>query len=257
VPRHSEIGASSAHRWMKCPGSVRMASGLPQEESRHALEGTLAHTRAYQCLTTGCSPREFLGQREGFLTVTEEMVRSIEIYVDLCRFYMDACDEHWIEQPFTLAKLDPPSDMFGTVDFAALSRKRRELHVLDFKHGRGQWVAAKGNPQPLYYALGAACAIDEPISRVYLTIVQPRFANADPIRTAVVDAAELAEFSFELMARARAALEPGAPTVAGEWCKFCGAKGSCLSFQNARSEAAYHAFELADARAAGARTSGP
>ncbi len=249
---HSELSASGAHIWMPCPGNLRMTRGLPQEESRHALEGTLAHDRAYQCLTTGCSPHEFLGQREGFLQVTEEMVRSIELYVELCRFYMDVCDQYWIEQHFSLAKLGAPTDMFGTTDFCAYSRKRRELFVADFKYGRGQWVSAKNNVQLLYYALGAACAIDEPISRINMTVIQPRFAGGDPIRTAVVDATELAEFSFELMARARAALEPDAPTIAGGHCKFCRAKGSCLSYQNARNEAAYHAFDLADARAAGA-----
>jgi uncharacterized protein DUF2800 len=252
VPRHSEIGASGAHRWMACPGSVRMTRGLPQEESRYALEGTVAHAKSYVCLTEGREASAFLGEQEGFVRVTPEMVRSIELYVDLCRHYMDVCDEYWIERPFTLATLDPPADMFGTTDFAALSRRRRELHILDFKYGRGQWVPARNNVQLLYYALGAVCAIDEPISRVYLTVVQPRFANADPIRTWVVDAPELAEFSFELITRARAALEQNAPTIAGEHCKFCGAKGSCLSYQNARSDAAYHAFDLADARAAGA-----
>jgi Protein of unknown function (DUF2800) len=166
MPLHSELGASGAHKWMKCPGSVRMTRGLPQAESRHAPEGDVAHAKACVCLTTGRSPREFLGEQEGFIRVTPEMVRSIELYVELCRFYMDVCDQYWIEQPFTLAALNPPADMFGTTDFAAFSRKRRELFVIDFKYGRGQWVPAKGNVQHLYYALGVACAIAEPVSRV-------------------------------------------------------------------------------------------
>jgi uncharacterized protein DUF2800 len=251
VPRHSEIGASSTYRWKACPGSVHKTRGLPQEESRYALQGTVAHDKAAVCLAENRSPREFLGQQEGFIKVDAEMVRSIETYVDLCRHYMDVCDEYWIERSVTLEALDPPAPMFGTLDFGALSRRRRELHIVDFKYGH-RWVPAKNNDQALYYALGLALAIEKPISRVYMTIVQPRFANADPIRTWVVDAEELVEFSFKLLTWAQAALKPDAPTIAGEHCLFCGAKGSCLAYQNARSDAAYHQFALADARAAGA-----
>ena len=62
MPLHSELGASGAHKWMRWPGSVRMTRGLPQAESRHALEGDVAHAKACVCLTTGRSPREFLGE---------------------------------------------------------------------------------------------------------------------------------------------------------------------------------------------------
>jgi Protein of unknown function (DUF2800) len=257
VQRHSELGASAAARWMNCPGSVRMVRGVPQQDSRYAAEGMLAHTVAQQCLTRDCNAGAFLGFRsEDGLQVTPEMVRGVQLYVDVCRHKMDACDLHWVEQPFTLARCDPPTDMFGTTDFAALSRRRRELHIVDLKYGRGTWVPAKNSPQLRYYALGAACTIDEPVSRVSMTVVQPRFSNADPIRTWSIDAVELAEFSFELMARARAALEPDAPTIAGEWCKFCPAKNSCLAFQNVKSSATYHEFRLTEADVADASAAG-
>ena len=65
-------------------------------------------------------------------------------------------DRYWIEQEVDLAPLDPPTRMFGTVDFAAFIRRRRELHICDFKYGRGTFVAARDNPQLRYYALGCA-----------------------------------------------------------------------------------------------------
>ncbi len=245
--RHSELGASGAARWMACPGSVRMTRGVTQEESRYTAEGTLAHAIAQQCLIEDREARDFLGQlsEDGF-EITPEMVHGVQLYVDICRHKMDACDAYWVEQPFTLIRCDPPAPMFGTTDFAALSRRRRELYI-DFKYGKGTWVPAKRNAQLEYYALGAVCAINEPVSRISMTIVQPRFSNADPVRTWSIDAVELAEFSIDLMTRARAALEHDAPTLAGQWCKFCVAKNSCLAFQNAKATAAYDEFRLTDA----------
>ena len=123
-----------------------------------------------------------------------------------------------------MALLDPPVPMFGTADFFSYSKRRRELHLVDFKYGKGVWVAARNNPQLMYYALGAALLIEHPVSKISMTVVQPRFAKGDPVRTATVDAVELAEWSIELIARAHATQQPNAPTVAGEHCKFCPAK---------------------------------
>jgi Protein of unknown function (DUF2800) len=243
---HSELAASAAHRWMACPGSARMTRGVPEEPpSLYIAEGLVAHDKGRVGLQEDREPREFLGQRIGDVTVTAEMVRGVELYVDLCRAKIDVADRYWIEQRIDLAPLNPPIDMFGTVDFAAYIRRRRELHIVDFKYGRGTFVPARGNPQMLYYALGATYALGEPVSRVSMTVVQPRFGgNADPIRTVVLDAVELAEFSFTLMNAARAALAPDAPTVAGNHCRFCRAQGSCLTYQNMKSQAAYHQFAL-------------
>ena len=40
---HSRFGASSAHRWMACPGTIRMCEGIPERSSAYADEGTQAH----------------------------------------------------------------------------------------------------------------------------------------------------------------------------------------------------------------------
>ncbi len=113
------------------------------------------------------------------------------------------------------------------------------------KFGRGTFVAARDNPQLRYYALAAVYALDEPVSRISCTIVQPRFGgNADPIRVAVLDAVELVEFSFELMNAARAALAPDAPTIAGAHCKFCRAQNYCLAYQNMKNADLYYEFSL-------------
>ena len=252
---HSELSASGAARWMNCPGAVRMSRGVAQHESVYAAEGTAAHEVANLCLAEVRDAKSFLGQKFGDHQVTPAMAASVQTYIEYCREKIDACDQYWLEHAFTLAKLNPKAQMFGTADFASYSKRRRELSVVDLKFGRGTWVSAKRNVQMLYYALGVTLSIDEPVSRVSMTIVQPRFNSGDPIRSWSIDAIELAEFSFELMAAAHAALEPDAPTRAGTWCRFCPAQNSCLSFQNMKANAAYHEFKLTDVDDAGASTS--
>ena len=43
---HARLSPSSSHRWMACPGSVRMEEGLPDPPSKHATEGSAAHLLA-------------------------------------------------------------------------------------------------------------------------------------------------------------------------------------------------------------------
>jgi len=41
---HSHLAPSSAHRWLKCPGSVALEAAAPEPPSGpYALEGTAAH----------------------------------------------------------------------------------------------------------------------------------------------------------------------------------------------------------------------
>ena len=43
---HAALGASTAHRWMSCPGSVRLAAGIDVPASTYAEEGAAAHMLA-------------------------------------------------------------------------------------------------------------------------------------------------------------------------------------------------------------------
>jgi hypothetical protein len=251
VTSHSILGASRAHQWWHCGYWVKNASGA-NLGSVWAAEGTAAHELAQRCLVDNHDASHLLGTTIGEFEVTEEMAAAVQMYVAVCRRLIDACDVHMIEQHITLGKLNPPVDMFGTADFIAYSRKRREVHVVDFKFGKGVWIATKNNPQLMYYALGAVLAIDEPVSSISMTIVQPRVAKSDPFRNITIDAVEMAEWSLELLDRAHAAMKPNAPAVAGDWCKFCPIKNSCLAHQNSRNTAAYHEFSLPDAHVAGA-----
>jgi hypothetical protein len=47
---HSRFGASGAHRWTECPGSVEAQAGLPDNSGPEAQEGTALHAVAAHCL---------------------------------------------------------------------------------------------------------------------------------------------------------------------------------------------------------------
>jgi hypothetical protein len=171
---------------------------------------------------------------------------AIAISTIHCRRLMDTADQHWIEHSVSLESIEPPADMFGTLDFACYFSARHELHIVDLKFGSGIYVKAKDNPQLRYYALAAAATFDIPVSTVITTVVQPRFGgSSDPIRSAIVHAEDMAAFAIELLACASIAMRSDAPFNAGAWCKFCAAKPTCAAYQNFQRAELYREFDLA------------
>jgi Protein of unknown function (DUF2800) len=231
VRAHANLGASSASRWMACPGSVRLTRGAASFESEFAREGTAAHALAETCLRNNGDPVLFVGLSMHGVEITEEMAEAVSVFVEYCRgLIRDGSAEHFIEQKFSLGEINPPEPMFGTVDFAAVNANTRQLDVVDLKFGRGVVVEAKENPQLRYYALGALMAYKgtAPIETVKLTIVQPRVAHIEGfVRSETLDVLELLGFANDLLAAARATQEPSAPLVPGSHCRFCPANARC------------------------------
>jgi len=228
---HAALGASSASRWMACPGSVRLTADLPDTTSVHAEEGTAAHALAEVCLTKRRPAADYVGMEIEGWTVTDEMAEFVQGYVDECERLRAFCDPVFVEARFTLASLHPPAPMFGTADFVAYDPATRTLYVRDLKYGQGVVVEAVGNPQLRYYALGALLSDGVrglAIDAIDLGIVQPRAAHAlGPVRTEVLPLDELLLFTQDLLAAARATTAPDAPLVAGKHCRWCKANGRC------------------------------
>ena len=240
MSEHSNIGASSAHRWMNCPGSVRLYDRLTTHRTtEYAATGTAAHEVCERCLREGLEPLSFLGQRikvgEFEVEVTDAMVFAVNVYVGQIRL-----DHHrhggtlLVERSFSLDWLHP--GMFGRNDAAIVPDEVfGTLRIYDYKNGRKP-VRAENNPQCMYYALGAL-GKDNPwmAEKVELNIIQPNAFGKEAIERWTVSADGLYAWANDfLLPAAKRTQEPDAPCVPGEWCTFCEAAHLC----HAREEAA-------------------
>lgn len=171
---HARLGASSAHRWMQCPGTIRMSEGLPAIETDYQFEGTAAHALLeYAMRYEGIAGLDILLQDvqaveiervDGtWITwpVDQEMVAAVMMVVDVVTAevarYLEVNPGHFIqteaERTYSLAALAPPEAMFGTADITLRAPKR--LHVFDLKYGRGVVVEVLDNEQLRMYLVGA------------------------------------------------------------------------------------------------------
>lgn len=237
---HVELSPSSSHRWMHCPGSIEAERGLPDSDTIHSREGTAAHALGELAFTRNRHPETWLGDVVEGITVTQEMVDNVEVYVDVLRDYADGADIVRIERKLAIPRgMNPPGPMMGTSDANFVYESARLLRVVDLKYGKGVVVEAEDNPQLGYYALMAwldlwahSRVLAESIETVELVIVQPRAFHADgPIRTHRLSLRELKDFGRELLAAAQRAMAPQAPRIAGDHCGWCKAKLTCSEFR--------------------------
>lgn len=248
---HAKLAPSAAHRWMSCPGSVKLSEGIPNTSSVFAAEGTAAHELCAHCLETGDNPETFLdmwvdihpapggprfvdldeepSDEMRFFRVDEEMVDGVSMYVDHVNSLIvdKETDLLSVEQRLDMTHLHP--QIFGTGDATVMQTEAQHLHVVDFKYGKGVAVDADDNPQLMLYAAGAAHRLhNHKISRLTMHIVQPRASHkAGPIRSFDIDLIDLFDFEAQITAGAEATEQPDAQLQAGEWCRFCPAQPIC------------------------------
>lgn len=223
---HSILGASSAARWINCPPSAKLTENIEDEYSVFAQEGTAAHELCEWKLKRALKLRA--GKRPSSDYWTDEMEEFTDDYRDYC---MDLVEEArkeeepicLIEQHLDFSNYVPGG--FGTGDFLMVSDK--EIHVVDFKYGRGVLVEANFNPQMMLYGIGAynlfGCLYD--IEKVTLTVFQPRLHNVSTFSLSIQDLLNWAE--QDVKPRANLAAKGEGEFVPGEWCRFCKVKENC------------------------------
>lgn len=221
---HSPLGASSAERWMNCPGSVALIEHLqlPQsDEEEWRTEGITAHSIAAACLETGQDAWEMIHPPAG---VTAAMAIAVQSYLDLCRSLITPSSVVGIEQR---VRLPHHPKGYGTTDFSAYDPEEHVLDIVDYKHGIGIAVDVEWNPQAMYY--GRAQLEKFPDARtVRLTICQPRAFHPDgPIRVWEISAEALCLWADDVLAPAMYRTETDHGLLAGDWCRFCPAKIVC------------------------------
>ncbi|MGN0402610.1 MAG: DUF2800 domain-containing protein [Acetatifactor sp.] len=233
---HALLSASSAKKWMNCTASARLEAQIPDEESDDASEGTLAHSICELKLTKLFTDRNMsdktyktrLGKLQKDPMYQKEMEGFTDMYVD---HIMEIANS--FPAPPTVAvekRLDYSEwapEGFGTGDCILMSGT--ELHVVDFKYGKGKPVSAVDNYQLKLYGLGALreYSMIYPIRTVHLHIVQPRNGG---ITVWAIDREALEAWgNTEVKPKAQMAYEGGGPCVPGAWCDdcFCKLRATC------------------------------
>ena len=236
---HAKLGASNAHRWLACPGSVAAEDGLPNTSSPFAEEGTVAHELAECVLNTAYLPPEHVELKDWAAYATVKSNEFLDLYedevmADFVRVYVEyvnnlAAGADHVEIEACVSYQQWVSGGFGTADAVIL--KGETLHICDLKYGMGVRVDAEENPQGMLYALGAFYEFDmlSDIKHVQIHIIQPRLDHISQWEISVPDLLRWAEWVKQ---RAEETLAADAPRVPGEkQCRFCRAKASCAALQ--------------------------
>lgn len=266
--RHATYAPSSAPRVVRCPGSFLFTKDMPDQASREAVEGTVAHAIHEFVLNAALSgspqvrrmqARDFIGMtaREVLdddhpeeelklvedLVVDESMANYVQESVDWC---LDVQGHHYVEQRVNISNYTPIPDQFGTSDEVCITKgdfmyDDGTIVVTDLKFGKGVKVFAEKNEQLALYALGTIDAYqsvykftDE--TDVYIRVSQPRLDHRDTWQTTV---GELRAFGAWIKERFTLASKPGAPFAPSDKaCKFCKGKPTCPAiFQRAQEMA--------------------
>lgn len=243
-PVHSPLGASSAERWMNCPGSVSLIKELDlddTDEPEYRGLGIAAHEAGAHCLKNKLDAWEVVGEKFHNFEVDENMAHAIQVYIDTVRPVMEkegaiVYVEHglaYAQKDGAVAEIiDPRADsllkkyFYGTGDCCVVRPSDRYMDVIDYKHGEGIIVEAENNPQLLYYAFGFLLLHGE-VETIRIRIVQPRTFD-EPVKTWIVKADFIRDWVADKLVPAMQLTEiDGAELDAGSWCRFCPAKLIC------------------------------
>lgn len=240
--KHALFGASSAHRWLACPGSLLLEKDLPDTSSASAAEGTLAHELAELKARNYFNHLDVSKKKITYAVKKmkenelwdDEMLTHTDTYIDYIRdvsIKLPSNPVYYIEHKVHYRECMPEGyeeDGFGTADCVLI--QGNSLYVLDFKYGKSPdgRVSAEKNPQMMLYALGVyeACRVIFLIKDIHLAIIQPRLPDGISEWSCSLD--ELLEFRDYVKERAKTAVSgngeyhPGSKT-----CKYCRAGARC------------------------------
>lgn len=236
--QHALLSASSSHRWIHCPPSVRLSENAPERTSEYAEAGRVAHAiaelKARKYFLEPMPTRTYnarLKKLQADPHYDKGMEGSTDEYLE---YLKGRAMSFGGVTPCVALEIRVDYDHiarggFGTSDCIMITPDT--LCVIDYKNGAGVPVEAENNSQMMLYALGAlklyGPIYGDSIRSIRLAIVQPNAGGtkewqltAEALRlwgeTVVKPAAELA-------------WEGKGDFAPGDWCRFCPVKAQCTA----------------------------
>lgn len=233
--QHALLSASSSHRWLHCPPSVKLAENFPSKTSVYAEAGRVAHAiaelKARKYFLEPMSTRTY-NSRLKKLQADEHYDKGMDASTDTYLAFLQDTAMTFKQSPFVTLETrvdysDYAPEGFGTADCIMIGEGR--ICIVDYKNGAGVPVEAENNSQMMLYGLGAlkvyAPIYGDSIKSVLLAIVQP---NAGGVKTWETTVAFLQEWAEKVVRPAAELAAVGAGDFcAGDWCRFCPAKAQC------------------------------
>ncbi len=250
---HSEISPSNAHRWMRCPGSVKLLRKVPPEteSSEDASLGTRKHALMAQfamlyqsSVSLGLHPTDAVAADflKSHPLATDEMRDGnfVNQLVEYAKFLM--LNQKYgtgpvrteIELPLDLSSVAP--GMRGTSDAVIYSHDDTTIEIVDYKSGSYP-VTPHANEQLMLYLIGALQMTADGLCKYegdhIMTIAQPAVENGPlSFRSVTVSTDTIRKFLFAAQNNAMEALNLKNPirqpsNVACQWCR---AKAICPEY---------------------------
>lgn len=287
---HAYWNPSGLESVLLCPGKKALEQGRPDTTNEHAASGTASHQVLTWALQRNSDASDWVGTTidldangrvlppvrpddvatEYSFKVDEERAERVQVCIDHVR-NLRALDDGAItfvdKKVSHAARIGvPPADGTGTLDVCVLLPALKQLHVIDYKDGRG-FVSAGNladgpNAQVACYAGGVidllSIAHDFDDFEIVLTIVQPRCSQVPQEHRMTLP--ELNAW-FDTVARpavqrSRVAVDTYRPqgdaVVRLEWeetflqpgdaqCAYCRAKTSCPALRDDVTETVFGA----------------
>lgn len=230
---HALLSASGAERWLNCPPSARLEETFPDESSGYADEGSLAHK-----LAELKARKHFLNMPQGGYVAALKEIKADPLYTlemedvtDEYLLFLKSISMRYPKQPHVALEQrvsydDVAPEGFGTADCVMIFGS--DIHVIDFKYGKGVRVDAAENLQELLYAHGAVRKYETlfSIENVNTHIVQPRISAPS---SWALTRAELAMRMDYVRPIAAMAYKGEGEFAAGDHCRFCRARRRCAA----------------------------
>lgn len=245
MSKHALLSASSSHRWLNCPPSVKLCAEQDDRSSTYAQQGTDAHTLCQYKLerALGINTKDPINDLEYY---DAEMENCADEYASFILEQVEEVKNHCsdplilIEQRLDFSKY--VEDGFGTGDCVIVSD--RVLQVIDYKHGLGILISAEANPQMMCYALGALELFEGiyDVDIIKMTVFQPR---RDNVSTYTLSKEDLLKWGNEVLSPiAKLAYVGDGEFKAGDHCQFCKVKATCRKRAEYNLELAKYDFEM-------------